>query len=641
MLKGSFYGGAKEIELDFTSNGTRGVEITIPKGTVVKRADMTVEVRDHPQQPLNRIGLVRNCPLPDFHAIEEALEKATRSHDSVLRGWGVPGTQPVEEKFAVIPIDPTEMLLATPSRYRTEYDMVIIPAGEGELKLDALVHSGTPIVTMNSEVAKSLGLIQDTTLHAGITTLRIVDRMSFITERVGKEFLSLGPEGKYVVVDTATQGKDCIVLADTGTQNQGVIISSLDRKYCYFGMLDAKDLVSELVFPTFVRAVEWCGVGGVGADVRIAVGPSSLDLGGKRSLRLKNFAQVVEEARKGSREEKIQIGISASSPCRVFLRDLDMELAYIAILNHFQGQKEVVAEFDSLSWFETKLSLPRDALVRYATMKVETSLLNERVANRCTDPAGEYGVMLSPGQYATQRIRPETAYLMKHVGFMLSRLEDETLIEVSLVAGGEEHPSREVLASEELEPGDLPVEYAWVDVQMESTLDPKNAYWFVLRPIKGKARWRCTQNPQGWLMHTKDGGRLWTKHMMDALHKVYVEAQSTTMPIMSLESVRVWSGKRAIESIDDLSAFMNDYLLKAPKGQPKVDVPIKMFTDVIGSARLFDLVVEYETQEEVEAEGAEVRSIVEMIESLKMRVDELARKLGPKAEELKVVKSGE
>jgi hypothetical protein len=224
---------------------------------------------------------------------------------------------------------------------------------------------------------------------------------------------------------------------------------------------------------------------------------------------------------------------------------------------------------------------------------------------------------------------------------MLSRLEDETLIEVSLVVGGEEHPSREVLASEELEPGDLPVEYAWVDVQMESTLDPKNAYWFVLRPIKGKARWRCTQNPQGWLMHTKDGGRLWTKHMMDALHKVYVEAQSTTMPIMSLESVRVWSGKRAIESIDDLSAFMNDYLLKAPKGQPKVDVPIKMFTDVIGSARLFDLVVEYETQEEVEAEGAEVRSIVEMIESLKMRVDELARKLGPKAEELKVVKSGE
>jgi hypothetical protein len=352
---------------------------------------------------------------------------------------------------------------------------------------------------------------------------------------------------------------------------------------------------------------------------------------------LKNFGQVIDEARKGSKEETVTIRVSASSPCRVFLRDLDMDLAYIAILNHFQGQKEVVAEFDSLSWFETKLSLPRDAFVRYATMKVETNLLNERVANRCTDPAGEYGVLLTPTQYAAHRIRPDTAYLMKHVAFMLSRAEDETLVEISLVAGGEDHPSREVLASEELEPGDMPVEYAWVDVPMESTLDPKNAYWFILRPIKGKVRWRCTPNPQGWLMHTKDGGRLWTKHMMDALHKVYVEAQSTTMPIMALDAVRVWSGKRAIESIDDLSGYMNDYMLKASKNQPKIEVPIKMFTDVIGSARLFDLVVEYETSEEVEAEGAEVKSIVEMIAALKIRVDELARKLGPKAEELQVV----
>jgi hypothetical protein len=129
--------------------------------------------------------------------------------------------------------------------------------------------------------------------------------------------------------------------------------------------------------------------------------------------------------------------------------------------------------------------------------------------------------------------------------------------------------------------------------------------------------------------------------MMDALYKVYVEAQSTTMPIMALESMRVWSGKRAIESIDDISSYMNDYLLKAPKGQLKIDVPVKMFTDVIGSARLFDLVVEYETSEEAAGEGAEVKSIVEMIESLRLRVDELARRLGPRAEEFQVIKGKE
>jgi hypothetical protein len=638
MLKGRFSGGAKEVDLDFASNGERSVDIIIPKGTVVRRADLTVEVRDYPQVQVNRIGLVRNCPLPDFRALEEALEKAARSRESVLRGWGVPGFPPSEEKFAVIPIDPTEMVSATPSRYRNEYDMVIIPAGEGELKIDALIHSGIPILTMNSDVAVALGLIQRTTLHAGITMLRIVDRMNFITERVGRGSLPLGPEGKYVPVDTALAGKDCVILADTGTENQGVIILSLEKKYCYIGVLEAKDITSDPVFPLFLRAVEWCGVGGTGSDVRLTVGASSLELGGKRSLRLKNFAQVIEEARKELKEEKIPIRVSTSSPCRVFLRDLDMDLAYIAILNHFQGQKEVTAGFDSLSWFETKVTLPRDAVVRYATMKIETQLRNERIANHCIDTSSEYGVLMHPGQYAAQRIKPETAYLMRHVEFMLSRVEDDTVIEVSLVAGGEEHPSRDVIASAELNPGDIPPEYSWVDVEMESTLDPKDTYWFILRPIKGRVRWRCTQTPQGWLMYTRDGSRFWTKYMMDGLHKVYVEAPGVTMPVMSLESLHVWSGRKEIESLPDFSQQINDYLLKAPKNQPKIDIPLRLYTDVIGSARLFDLVIEYETQEEVVSEAAEVRSIIEMIESLKMRVDELARRLGPRAEELLIVK---
>lgn len=669
MLINNFSDGTREKYLRFTSNGSRTVTIDVPRGAVVREAVLELEAQELPDSEVIRIGLLKNCSLSDFNALEERLESTSWGRNTVRPGWGASERTSflVGEtgRYRVIPIDPSSMVGAHPSFYRREFDVVIIPNGPLRADLTSLLNSSIPVITMDSRVAEELGLCRERSLHAAITNFHIGDRKHYVCEQFRDEnILAQGRGGgrsDQILVDAVEPvDESSRGLVDTGVPVQSIIVTGMERKYAYAGFSRVEQLLRDgLPFTMFRRLMEWCSIGGYITNLGLDV--CGLPGGFKKPGRFSEITEtpdlsekIVEHmaSSKPSDDGSYPIALTfySDSPGILILSNLRVRCVFPTVIRQFaDGEGEARLDFDSVETDKFALvELPAAAEIKSASLKVEGMLSRERIgiASASEDEGNVFGVTVSSRYTVAQQFSPGRVMTVSRIGLNLSDPQGDAEAEMEIRLDHLDVPAEEVLARAVVGSRELDKDYRWVDASMEGlVLEPERKYWILLRSKRGRVHWHADRNCPlgGSLRFTKDGGKNWTDHDMDSLFKVYYVMESyEDSPSFSLNPsgvpLRGYPGEfQQVHNIPDFTASLGEYLSshqRELKSADIIQVPLYFTARSIGCLRLFDLEItcelpDRESKEKVEgvSVGEELSSILELIGKLNMRVTELIKVL--------------
>ena len=648
------------MSLRFTSNGSRTVVIDIPRDAIIKEALLELEARELPDSTVIRVGLLKNCSLEDFNMLEERLERTPWGKNTVRPGWGATeGTSfLVDEtgRYRVIPIDPSTMIGAHPHFYRREFDAVIIPNGPLHADLTNLLNSGLPVITMNPMIARKLGLCSDESLHAAITNLHIRDTQHYISEQCRDENIRIGGGGRgqagQVLVDAVEPSPEYARgVIDTGITSQSVLVTGMENKYAYIAFSRIDQLLGDdRLFSLFRRTMEWCSIGGYLTNLGIDV--CGLPGGFKKLGRFSemvdtpDFSEKITEHMDSGRPNEegnfpITLTFHSDSPGILILGNLRIRGVFPTLITTFAGgDGEVKLDFDSVDTVRSVMvEIPCQADIKEATVKVEGGLTRERVGIISANEQDVYGVT-SSGRYSVgQRFSPERLMTVSRIGLHLADPEGNAEVDVEIREDHRSVPGDVVTGISSLRSGDIGTQYEWIDVRFDDpVLRPDVKYWIILRTRSGQILWHADRKcPHGGLLSfTKDGGKNWQSHDMDALFKVYYLMETYDgSPSLSLTpgADMIWTHSREfrdVHTIPDFSQYLGDYLKEHPRevGMSEiVQVPLFLSALSIGTLRLFDLRIicelpTRELREKVEpvSIGKQLESVLELISNVRTKV---------------------
>ena len=660
MLINTFNDGSREKALRFTSNGSRSVVIDVPKDAMIKNAALEIETQELPDSTIIRIGLVKNCSLEEFNMLEERLESTHWGKNTVKPGWGATERTAflVGEtgRYRVIAIDPSTMIGAHPSFYRREFDVVIIPNGPFHADIDNLIGSRVPILTMNPKVARMLGLCVDESLHAAITKIHLYDRMHYVCEQFKEDDLRIGGRrgdpSEHILVDAIEPLVETSkAIIDTGVRTQSILVTSMDHKYGFWGIARADQLLEEAVlFTVFRRMIEWCSIGGYVTNVSVDI--CGLPGGFKKLGRLTkivdtpDFSEKINEFINSDHPNEegnypVEISFHSDSPGILIAGNVRIECVFLTKITKFSGGvREVTMEFDSIEQLRTAyVEMPSDSHVKTATLKVKGDLSRERIALISAYDEDVHGVTASTRYLVAQQIISDKVLTVSRIGLHISKPEGDVEMQVEIRPDHLDVPLDDIIARSTLKGEDIKRRYSWVDVTFDNlVLKPDTKYWILLNVIKGKANWhadiKCPMG--GVLRYTKDGGKNWLDHDMDALFKVYYLVESyDASPALSLlpGGRRIWGHTgdfQEVASVSDLTESINDHL-KALTGEIRradvVKVPLTFHASSIGNLKLFDLEIRCETPSlevyermETVTIGMQLGSILELLARVNKKV---------------------
>ena len=663
MLINKFTDGTREKSLRFTSNGMRSVIIDVPKGAIVKEAVIELESQELPDSTVIRLGLVKNCSLEDFNSLEERLETTSWGKNTVRPGWGTSErtTFLVGEtgRYRVIPIDPSSMIGAHPSYYRREFDAVIIPNGSLHADLSNLINSRIPIITMNPVVAEKIGLCAGESLHAAINKLCLSDRLHYVCEQFREEYLRVGgretEQAEHILVDAIEPlDESAKGIVDTGMTSQSIIVTSMDHKYAYLGFSRVDQLLDENnLFTLLRRTIEWCSIGGYITNIGIDV--CGLPGGFKKLGRFTeivdtpDFADKINEFIESTQPNEegnyqVEIALYSDSPGILIAGNVRLDCVFLTTIARFAGgEREVELKFDSIhERKDAYVEIPTTADIKSATLKIEGDLSRERIAVLCADEMDIYGVTASTQYLVAQQINAELVLTVSRIGLHLSKPDGDAELDIEVRADHRDLPVDEVLAVSTLKGSDIKKKYTWVDIDFDNlVLKPGMKYWILLKVKKGKVQWHADKKcPRGGLLKfTKDGGKNWSEHGMDALFKIYYKMESyEASPALSLQSAsgHIWgySGEfRDVQVISDFSQSLSDYIAihtRETRGTDVIRIPLTFSAQSIGTLKLTDLAIKCELptldmKEKMETVtiGRQLKSIIELIAKVNVKVKAL------------------
>ncbi len=629
----------------------------------MKEAIIELEAQELPDSTVIRLGLVKNCSLEDFNSLEERLETTPWGKNTVRPGWGTSErtTFLVGEtgRYRVIPIDPSSMIGAHPSYYRREFDAVIIPNGPLHADILNLINSKIPIITMNPVVAEKMGLCAGESLHAAINKLHLTDRLHYTCEQFREETLRVGgretEQAEHILVDAIKpMDESTKSVVDTGSKSQSIVVMSMDHKYAYLGFTKVDQLLREnILFTIFRRTIEWCSIGGYITNVGIDV--CGLPGGFKK---LGRFTEIVDtpdfadkinefiESTKPNDEGNypVEIALYSDSPGILIAGNIRVDCVFLATIAKFAGgERAVELKFDSIQErTNAYIDIPTMADIKSATLRVVGDLSRERIAVICSDEEDIYGVTASTQYMVAQQITVEHVLTVSRIGLHLSRPEGDAELDVEIISDHRDLPMDEVLAVSTLKGSELKKNYSWVDVGFDNlVLKPGQKYWILLKVKKGKVHWQTDKKcPKGGVLKfTKDGGKNWSEHGMDALFKVYHMMESyEASPALSLQSAcgHIWgySGEfKEVQFISDFSKSLNDYL-KAHAGGVRatevIRIPLTFTAQSIGTLKLSNLEIicelptlDLKEKMEIVTIGKQLKSIMELLSRVNVKVKAL------------------
>jgi hypothetical protein len=667
MLINNFSDGSREKSLRFTSNGMRSLTIDVPKGAIVKEAVIELEAQELPDSSVIRLGLVKNCSLDDFNSLEERLETSSWGKNTVRQGWGTSErtTFLVGEtgKYRVIPIDPSSMIGAHPSYYRREFDAVIIPNGPLHVDITNLINSRIPIITMNPTVAEKIGLCAEESLHAAISKLHLSDRLHYVCEQFREENLRIGgretePFDQILVNAIKPSDESAKGIVDTGFTSQSIVVMSMDRKYVYLGFTRVDQLLGEnILYTLFHRTIQWCSIGGYITNIGIDV--CGLPGGFKKLGRLTDILDTPDftdklndfiESSKPNEEGNypVEIALYSDSPGILIAGNVRVDCVFLTTIARFGGgERDVELKFDSVQERKNAyVEIPTVADIKSATLRIEGDLSRERLAVSSLDEQDIYGVTGSTQYMVAQQVKVENILTVSRIGLHLSRPEGDVELDAEVREDHRNLPVQEVLAVSALKGNDIKKKYTWVDLEFDNlVLKPGVKYWILLKVKKGKVHWHADKKcPKGGLLKfTKDGGKNWSEHGMDALFKVYYKMESyEASPALSLQSGadHIWgySGEfREVTVISDFSQSLTDYMAlhaREVRGTDVIRIPLTFSAQSIGTLKLTDLEIKCELptldmKEKMETVtvGKQLSSILELIAKVNVKVAALMEML--------------
>lgn len=655
----------REKRLYFASNGTRKVNVNIPKNAIVKKAVIQLEAQELPDASIIRVGVVKNCSLEDFNLIEERLEVTAWGKHTVQAGWGTTGATSFltgeSGKYRVIPLDPTDMLTAHPSYYRREFDLVFIPGGPLHTDLTNLLNSRIPIVTTNSMVARKLGLCERESLHGAITNIHIHDRTHYISEQFRHDNIRVGgresEQAEHILIDAiAPMDENLKGILDTGTYSQSILVTSMDHKYAYLGISRTEQLLGEEnLFTILRRTLEWCGIGGYITNIGMEI---ERETGGfKKAGRLSDiidtpdFSESINKSIENSNPNSegfypIEITFHSDSPGILVVSNVRIDCVFLATITRFaEDRANVELKFDSMNEVQTAyVDIPKEAHIRSATLKIDGDLSNERISIISANEEDNFGVTASALYTVAQQIKTDSLIRVPRIALHLAKPEDDATLSVEIRSDYQDTPSLEILERTELKGDAIKKEYGWIDVPFDNlVLKPDSSYWIIVRTIKGKIHWHADQKAPlgGKCIFTKDDGKTWTEHEMDALFKIFYTMESyKDSPSLSMlpSKGQIWgySGRfRDVTDVPDFSDSLADYIeshKRELKGTDVATVPLTFSALSIGTLTLFNLEIKcelptLELKEEVETAtiAKELRATLELLEQVKNRVEGLMK----------------
>ncbi len=669
LLLNSFDDDTREKRLRFTSNGARTLVMNLPKDAIIKEATLQLEAQELPDASIIRIGVVKNCTLEDFNMLEERLEITSWGKNTVQPGWGTTETTSFlageSGRYRVIPIDPADIMGAHPSYYRREFDVIFIPNGPMHADLTNMLNSRIPIVTTNPQVALKIGLCEKESLHGAITNVHIRDRMHYICEQFRSDDIRIGgredEQAEHILIDAIEPLNESVKgILDTGISSQSVLVTSMDYKYAYIGFSRIDQLLEEDdLFTILRRTTEWCGIGGyitnIGMEIKGTTG------GFKKAGRLSDivdtpdFSQSLNEIISSNEpnEEGMYptvITFYSDSPGLLIVGNIRIDCVFLATITKFADEKsEVVLEFDSINKVGyAYVDIPKKADIKSATLRIEGNLSDERIGIISGDEEDVYGVTVSTQYTVAQQIKTERVMSVSRIALHLSKPDKNAELEVEIREDYMDTPSLDIVDKASVDGGDIKKEYSWVEIEFENlVLKPDSSYWILVKAKKGKVHWHADRKcPMGGSLYfTKDDGKTWAEHEMDALFKVFYKMESyDDSPTMRLlpSSNQIWaySGKfQEVRTIPDFCQSIIDHITTHSKefqGKDVARVPLTFSAQSIGTLTLFDLKIKcelptLEMKEEVETAtiAKELQAILELLAKVKKRVTNLMDGLPP------------
>jgi len=678
MRVNTFKDGTREKNVVFTSNGQRTVSFVVPKDSIIKSARLEMEDLELPDTDIIRIGILKNISLEDYDNLEERLEDIVISKDTVKPGW-ISGRKPEYEgsrKYRILPLDPNMLISAHPSFFRNEFDLVIIPDGPLRGDLGNLTRSGIPLITLNPGTIKELGIGIEDSLRPSLSTIHVADMSHYITEQVSGEKLNVGgtpgDQSRQVAAQCIVVNEEnAKVIVDTGTADQGILVTDLRNKYAYFGFPKISQVLGDPALLALLRrTIEWCGIGGYLVNLGYEVcGESG---GWKKPGRLvgivetPNFGDFINRFM-----EKTDPGIDGTytinmtffsdSPGMLVLSNIRIDCAFRMSITQFSdGAEEVEVDFDSIEEInEIRLNIPSQAQILRTSLRLKGDLSRERVAVHCSNTWDVKGIIASSRYLVSQALTPDINLEVTKMALRLAKVESDTEVTIEISPDHEGQPMQEVIASASLGPSDIPATRGWVDIKFERlNMLRGNTYWIILRTKKGQVEWHTdSNNPVGGkLRYSKDGGRSWHDHNMDALFKVFFQMEIyDPSPSLRLGSradpTWTYTGEFREEQLvpdftEELNAFLKTY---ANFQQKYCTVPLRFSSESIGTITLQDLKIEcelptLEMKEELQEVTIESQllSIFEIMRMLNMKLERLVETLPEDmVQGLKIPKKGE
>ncbi len=653
----TFSDGSRELRLPFCSDGGRKIEFRLPKHSVVKFASLALESQELEDTDIMNVGVVQNISLDELNQLESTLEETSWGKNTVKPGWGSEkGAEFIvgeSGKYNIVPIDPGSMVTADPSFYRTEFDVVIIPDGELEADISPLIDSEVPIITMNPEIAIELEIAKEVSMQGDLNVVRSVDGVNYIVEQHGEGAIALGYEdGPKISVTVMDKGDyESKVVIDTGMLQQALLLTHVPRKYAFFGVPTIGDiLTNDTLWTLFKRTIEWTGIGGylTNLSAELCLEPLGWRNMGKMTsmVELPDFAPRIqrymdEEEPDDSGMYSITLVVTTESPGMLIASALKLDVVFLTQIRTFEeGEEKVHLEFDSLSQQVAYFNVPSAAEVVRASMRLSGEFTQLRIANRSIDEADIHGVMISPEHMVAQEFKPEYDIVVPRISLHLMKIEPNTVVEVQLRGGRGGKPIEDVIASKILEQKLLPEEeYDWIDVLFSNVrLTEDVSYWIVIKAEEGRATWHVdSKNPVGGkLIFSRDGGRGWKSHHMDALFKVFYLIRARDASPRLLVGSRgdvVWHYPgvfQTSEIVPDFSEQINRHLNAMGRRGEMTTVPLLFTSGSIGMMNLTDLLIEcelptLEMKEGIEQEPVikQMQGVLELVHSIRDKFDEL------------------
>jgi hypothetical protein len=279
-----------------------------------------------------------------------------------------------------------------------------------------------------------------------------------------------------------------------------------------------------------------------------------------------------------------------------------------------------------------------------ATLKLSGRFSKERIGLKCSDTTDNFGVLSSGEFQVAQKIIPPTNLNVTRIALHISKLDVTAIADIEIRADFNDNPHTEIIASVQLESDAIPTGYEWVDVKFENlTLPAHKPYWLLIKTRQGRVSWHtCGKAPLGGLLrYSKDGGRSWQSHKMDALFIIYNTLDMPTpspafVPGSGSEAHWAFSGEfSGLYEVPDFSAQLNRYLQQADKTTDYCDIPLIYTSDSTGELVLTDLEIKCELEEpEEEAKKVEVskelENILELVEKLRASIIALSSEIDEK-----------